>query len=221
MNRMVDDLVGSEDGVEHFGEDNMPPTPPEQTFDDTTLVNDSTYGLPSLSVVDSVTMAQTFTPKSATSNPSSALFPTRPSLSPPPPIRQLPAIPLLPDQSSIWGVGGESASNPASPFLHHATGSIESPPHFSNMTRSHSRQHSGHSSRGSIDPWNTSYTVAPSSSLEQQGFPGSANRRMIAPFGGNMTTPSNNFSHPAHYGSPWGSDLGSPMRRTPPNGQGG
>ncbi|KAF2827767.1 hypothetical protein CC86DRAFT_320117 [Ophiobolus disseminans] len=66
MHRMVDDLLGPDDGLDPLPEEdeNMPPTPPEQTFEDTTMVTDGKYAPAPLSINDLVNSVKNYKPLS-------------------------------------------------------------------------------------------------------------------------------------------------------------
>ncbi|KAF2740747.1 hypothetical protein EJ04DRAFT_507763 [Polyplosphaeria fusca] len=134
MTRMVDDLVGVDEGLDTLLEEDedIPPTPPEQTFEDTTKIDDSTYGIGSVSITDFVNMVQN--PKRPLGSPAAAppLFSTpmgrTASTSS---IRQLANLPSLPDGqsngTSIWNRQYNGTPGPSSPFLGDANGARGSP----------------------------------------------------------------------------------------------
>lgn len=73
MNRMVDDLVGFDDGLDPLPEEdeNVDPTPPEQTFEDTALIPGATYGLATISINDLVDTVQNY--KKTSGSPAPAM----------------------------------------------------------------------------------------------------------------------------------------------------
>ena len=105
MTRMVDDLTGEDDSLDPLVEDeeNLPPTPPTNNLEVNAMINDSTYGLSSLRTGDLVNATQGCTQEvyNITSSPS---------------LRQLAALPSLPDQSRIWRQDA-IPSAPSSPYL--------------------------------------------------------------------------------------------------------
>ena len=122
LNQMVDDLVGPDEGLEPLPEEdeNIPPTPPEQTFEDTAMVTDSAYGLVSIS--DLVNTVQNY--KMASGSPA----PAAPLLSSPmhrgtssSSIRGPANLPSLPDGqwnvNSIWNRSYNGTPGPASPLM--------------------------------------------------------------------------------------------------------
>ncbi|CAI6336548.1 unnamed protein product [Periconia digitata] len=123
MNRMVDDLVGVDDGLDPLPEEdeNVPPTPPEQTFEDTTLNAGATYGMAAISIHDLVNSVQNYRKTSA--SPSTAM----PLLSTPmnrvassSSVRGPANLPSLPDghsnSASIWN-RNYGTPTPASPSM--------------------------------------------------------------------------------------------------------
>lgn len=124
MNRMVDDLVGPDEGLDPLPEEdeNIPPTPPEQTFDDTTMVSDSTYGPTTFSISDIVNTVQNYKSTTGSPAPAAPLFSTpmnRGASSSS--IRQPANLPSLPDgqwnSNSIWNRNYSGTPGPASPLL--------------------------------------------------------------------------------------------------------
>ncbi|PVH99657.1 hypothetical protein DM02DRAFT_528508 [Periconia macrospinosa] len=123
MNRMVDDLVGVDDGLDPLLEEdeNVPPTPPEQTFEDTALGPDATYGLATFSINDLVNSVQNY--KKASGSPAPGI----PLLSTPmnrvassSSVRGPATLPSLPDgqsnSASIWNRNYGTPA-PASPLM--------------------------------------------------------------------------------------------------------
>ena len=116
MSRMVDDLVGpSNDPVPIIGKRNaIPPSPPEQTFEDTALIDGLSFGMSQLSTMTVEDKAlNTTQTKMASSQPGPYSSPDRVS---PPPIKTLATLPPLLDQSGIWNSKAE-LTVPSSPFL--------------------------------------------------------------------------------------------------------
>lgn len=98
MNRMVDDLLGPEDGLEPLPEEdeNIPPTPPEQTFEDTALINDGSYGITPLTATDYVNMVRNYSQASCTPDRMHRNSTASPA------VQHFPSLPSLPDHSGIW-----------------------------------------------------------------------------------------------------------------------
>ncbi|KAI8932691.1 hypothetical protein NX059_010184 [Plenodomus lindquistii] len=120
MHRMVDDLVGIDDGLDPLPEEdeNIPPTPPEQTFEDTTIVNDTTYAPATLSIDDYVNTVKNYkplSPKSASAMLSTPMGRSGSTSS----VRQPALLPSLPDghhnTNSIWNRQSFGAPGPSSP----------------------------------------------------------------------------------------------------------
>lgn len=127
MHRMVDDLVGAEDGLDPLPEEdeNIPPTPPEQTFEDTTVVNDSTYAPAPFSINDLVNSVKNYKPLSpapATPLLSTSMGRTASTSS----VRQPTALPSVPDghwnSPSIWNPSYDNTPGPSSPSLMNGAG---------------------------------------------------------------------------------------------------
>ncbi|KAF2462015.1 hypothetical protein BDY21DRAFT_368154 [Lineolata rhizophorae] len=128
MNRMVDDLVGQDGGLDILPEEdeNIPPTPPEQTFEDTTLVSDGTYGIGpvQMNANDLVNMVHNYSkpsdqswggsPFGGNSRPQSRQQETNTIAQAP-----LPFVPSAADATGIWSnnnQGGRGSSGPSSPY---------------------------------------------------------------------------------------------------------
>lgn len=129
MNQMVDDLVGADDGLDPLPEEDedIPPTPPEQTFEDTVLKNGQ-YGVGfvgnpvgSINIADLVKSVQNYRP---TGSPA----PATPLLAVPmdrrgssSSFRQPAALPSVPNGdshgNSIWNPSYGSTPGPSSPYL--------------------------------------------------------------------------------------------------------
>ncbi|KAF2008971.1 hypothetical protein BU24DRAFT_88956 [Aaosphaeria arxii CBS 175.79] len=240
MNRMVDDLLGPDDGLDPLPEEdeNMPPTPPEQTFEDTAKITSTTYGLGSITISDLVSSVQNYKPTAtspALGTPLAAMPMNRVASSSS--FRQPAALPSLPDGrnngSSIWNRNG-----PASPLLGHELMAHGSP---MNGTMAHSPGHARGDSENSND-WNglpIAGTPAHrlSSGLGSGAAWGNPSSSPHGPVYGNNNLNVNgynqypqatytdiNMGSPSLFGkySSWNPDLGqSSYYRTPPNGQGG
>jgi hypothetical protein len=122
LNQMVDDLVGPDEGLDPLPEEdeNIPPTPPEQTFEDTAMVSDSAYGLVSIS--DLVNSVQNYKVASGSPNPGAPMVSTpmhRATSSSS--IRGPANLPSLPDgqwnMNSIWNRSYSGTPGPNSPLL--------------------------------------------------------------------------------------------------------
>ncbi|CAO2652444.1 Nn.00g007270.m01.CDS01 [Neocucurbitaria sp. VM-36] len=122
MHRMVDDLVGADDGLDPLVEEdeNIPPTPPEQTFEDTAVVNDNLYAPAPFSISDLVNSVKNYKPLSPA--PGAAMMSTpmgrTGSTSS---IRHAPNLPSLPDgqwnSPSIWNRQYNGTPGPSSPSM--------------------------------------------------------------------------------------------------------
>lgn len=148
MNQLVDDLVGP-DSLDPLPEEdeNMPPTPPEQTFEDTAMVADNAYAPATLSISDLVNTVQNY--KRTTASPA----PATPLLSTPmgrvassSSIRGPANLPSLPDGhwngNSIWNRNYNTTPGPVSPSMLHAEdlrsspiNGVRPPPGFSGHVR--------------------------------------------------------------------------------------
>lgn len=243
MNRMVDDLVGPNDGLDPLPEEdeNIPPTPPEQTFEDTALVNDTSYGIGPLTASDFANAVHNYTQQMC--SPQTPLYTAMNRVSSSSSIRQLPSLPSLPAQqyndNGIWN-RNYGSPGPSSPFLGNGLGARSSPYHGAE-TSGHSRGNSANSIRSSsafADSW-TGHTVTPigpshdSTQTFANGFGNSVswgNPNHVV-YGNNQGTNRSNVDvgmmSPFLFGnskSTWSSDLErgtSSYGRTPPNGQGG
>ncbi|KAF1980446.1 hypothetical protein BU23DRAFT_8861 [Bimuria novae-zelandiae CBS 107.79] len=121
MNQLVDDLVGP-DGLDPLLEEdeNIPPTPPEQTFEDTALVSDNTYGPATFSISDLVNTVQNY--KKPSGSPATPLMSTPMGRTASTSSMRGPAnLPSLPDghgnTNSIWNRNYNGTSGPASPSM--------------------------------------------------------------------------------------------------------
>lgn len=122
MHRMVDDLVGDFDGLGPLPEEdeNIPPTPPEQTFEDTAVVNDNTFAPAPFSISDLVNSVQNYKPLSPAAGPAMLSTPMGRTASTSS-IRQPAALPSLPDgqwnHNSIWNRQHNGTPGPSSPSM--------------------------------------------------------------------------------------------------------
>ena len=242
MHRMVDDLVGPDDGLDPLPEEDedMPPTPPEQTFADTALVNDGTYASASLSISDLVNSVKNYKPLSPA--PGTAFLSTPMGRSgSTSSIRQPVNLPSVPDgqwsNSSIWSRNYSGTPGPSSPLMPSCNGA------GSEFGRSplngngfgHVRQSSSNSLLGAeVTPsgvraprpisgglgsgaaWGNPSSASPTywGSVYGNGFGGTYNGNQNGINNDvNMASPLLFSSYQDKANSSWG--------RTPPNGQGG
>ena len=141
MNRMVDDLVGSSDISDPLlgSKSTVPPTPPEQTFEDTVLVNGMSFGMSQ----SSTSISDDKATKVSQLKKADAQFGSYISSAgmPSPQITTLSTLPPILDQSGIWNSKAE-LNVPTSPFFD-ATGAItqcsQSPVYFEGGSPIHSR----------------------------------------------------------------------------------
>jgi hypothetical protein len=241
MNRMVDDLLGTDDGLDPLPEEDedMPPTPPEQTFEDTTVVNDGIYA-PALSISDLVNSVKNYQPLSPA--PGAALLSTpmgrTPSTSS---VRQPMAMtPLANGQlhnPSVWNRSYNGTPGPSSPSMAYSYG------HMSDYSRSPMNGNGFGHVRG--DSGNSLLAVDNTSSAVRAPRPISGGLGSGAAWGNPSATGSTNWGsgygngvYGTHNGNHNGLkpdvNLASPLifssyqdkahsswGRTPPNGQGG
>ncbi|KAL5114336.1 hypothetical protein ACEQ8H_007773 [Pleosporales sp. CAS-2024a] len=127
MHRMVDDLVGPDDGLDPLPEEDedMPPTPPGQTFEVTAMVHDGTYAPVSLSISDLVNSVKNYKPLSPAHAPALLSTPmgrTGSTSS----IRQPANLPSVPDgqwnNNSIWNRSYSGTLGPSSPMMSNGYG---------------------------------------------------------------------------------------------------
>ncbi|KAF2123479.1 hypothetical protein P153DRAFT_303947 [Dothidotthia symphoricarpi CBS 119687] len=127
MHRMVDDLVGADDGLDPLPEEDedIPPTPPEQTFEDTAIVGDGVYAPAPFSISDLVNSVKNYKPLSPAPGPamlSAPMHRTGSTAS----IRQPQTLPFVPDgqwnTDSIWNRSYNGTPGPSSPSMLHANG---------------------------------------------------------------------------------------------------
>jgi hypothetical protein len=240
MHRMVDDLVGPDDGLDPLPEEDedMPPTPPEQTFEDTTMVNDGTYAPASLSISDLVNSVKNYKPLSpapGTAMLSTPMGRTASTSS----IRQPANLPSVPDgqwnNTSIWNRSYNGTPGPSSPAMGHGTGSDFSRSPLNGNGFGHVRQSSSNSllavdgtpssvraprpisgGLGSGAAWGNPSSASPSywGSVYGNGFGGTYNGNQNGIVSDvSMASPLLFSSYQDKANSSWG--------RTPPNGQGG
>jgi hypothetical protein len=242
MHRMVDDLVGPDDGLDPLPEEDedVPPTPPEQTFEDTIMVNDGTYAPASLSINDLVNSVKNYKPLSPA--PGAALLSTSMGRTASTSSTRQPVnFPSVPDgqwnNTSIWNRSYNGTPGPSSPAMANGSGN------GSEFSRSpmngngfgHVRQSSSNSllsaevtpsairaarpisgGLGSGAAWGNPNAASPSywGSVYGNGFGGTYNGNQNGITNDiNMASPLlfSSYQDKAH--SSWG--------RTPPHGQGG
>jgi hypothetical protein len=243
MNRMVDDLVGADDGLDPLLEEdeNLPPTPPEQTFEDTPMVHDSTFASASLSISDLVDNVRNYKPLSPA--PGAALLSTpmgrTVSASS---TRQPLNLPSVPDgqgnNGSIWNPSYNGTPGPSSPALPNSAGFGSdygrSPVNANGF--GHVRQSSSNSLLGAEIAPSASRAARPISgglgSGAAWGNPSTASPSYWSPaysngFGGTYTGNQKNanitdisMASPLMFSS-YQDKANSSWGRTPPNGQGG
>ncbi|KAH7080828.1 hypothetical protein FB567DRAFT_551621 [Paraphoma chrysanthemicola] len=242
LHRMVDDLVGPDDGLDPLPEEdeNLPPTPPEQTFEDTTIVSDGTFAPAPLSINDLVNSVKNYKPLSpnpATSMLSTPMGRTSSTSS----IRQPANLPSVPDSqyngNSIWNRSYSGTPGPSSPMMPngfsqgselsrspihgngfgHARGSSNNSLLGADLTPSaaHAPRHAS-GGLGSGAAWGNPSATSPSywGSVYGNGFGGTYNSNQNGlKDDPNMASPVLFSSYKNKANSSWG--------RTPPNGQGG
>ncbi|KAJ9638424.1 hypothetical protein H2199_007113 [Coniosporium tulheliwenetii] len=230
MNKMVDNLVGDDVLDPLLEEDeNIPPTPPEQTFMDTVQLSDRVYA--PVNAGDLVQQVMNY----GKSNRSPATPVRTPVHTPSPKVTQLPYLPPLPYSDDIWNPNYRS-SGPSSPLF--PPGLEPRGATANGYSVGHSRNHSSASIRTSVpiaDSRNGS-SATPVGSLPQyqQGYATNGyvpDRRSIgAPPGFGLpayATANAGMASPLLFGGgggPFSSDMRrsySSFRGTPPNGQGG
>jgi hypothetical protein len=241
MSRMVDDLVGPDDGLDPLPEEdeNIPPTPPAQTFEDTALVNDSTYGLASFTISDLVSSVQNYKKPLGSPAPTQAMFATTPMarVASSSSIRAPVNLPSLPDGqysgNSIWNRNYSGTPGPSSPLLGTGTEARESPlngvrpPGFGHVRGNSSNslhsidypvQRPLSGGLGAGADWGN---LNPSSSYGSYGnIYGNGNSYSNGAFG---ATADHSLASPVLWGksNPWNTDVHGSYGRTPPNGQAG
>jgi hypothetical protein len=248
MNQMVDDLVGPDDGLEPLPEEdeNIPPTPPAQTFEDTALVNDSAYGMAAFSISDLVNTVQNYKMASGSGSPApvvtlqSTPMHRGPSSSS---IRGPANLPSLPDGqwnvNSIWNRSYNGTPGPASPLMPETTEIRSSP--MNGVHHGHTRGDSSNSFRSS--DFSIPSTVRPPRPISGGLGSGTAwGNPAASHYGSSYGNGSAVYGHGPVYGDgynqighPNDMNLASPLLfrgsypeqghssygRTPPNGQAG
>jgi len=118
MNRMVDDLVGPDDGqLDPLPEEdeNIPPTPPEQTFEDTALVSDSGFA-PPLTARELVNAYMYRKPATSPPPVASLLSTPMARVASSSSIRGPANLPSIPNTDAIWN-RNYGTPGPASPLM--------------------------------------------------------------------------------------------------------
>ncbi|KAF2749570.1 hypothetical protein M011DRAFT_457013 [Sporormia fimetaria CBS 119925] len=228
IRQMVDDLVGADDSLETLLEDdgNNPPTPPEQTFEDT-VVTTNGHGDHVYSIADLVNTVKNYkkplgSPAAATSSHAAPMERVASSSS----TRQAANLPPLPG-SSIW----------SSDFAMYANQYNGSQARLSPLGGGFRNGGSGGHSRGesvnSVRSGEWAYSsLSPSHPPQHNGIGnGAAWGNSAAPHAPGYGAPSRYVpAHPQNVGmvspllfgpSAWDSAPNSSYYRTPPNGQGG
>ncbi|KAL1634054.1 hypothetical protein SLS58_010848 [Diplodia intermedia] len=180
MNRMVDELLGPEDGLDplHEEDENIPPTPPEQTFEDTALIDDHSYGITPVTVGEFVNMVRNYSQASCTPEVHHRNSTASPV------VRNLPSIPSLPNTSDIWSKTYEQPLQTA-PAV---------PPGLNVTSAALGRRSISHSRHASLN--NSMNTFSWGQGPVQQGRSGS----MADPFAAPYDSPlSNNFQFQSNY----------------------
>jgi hypothetical protein len=238
MRNMVDDLVGDEAGLDPLVEEdeNIPPTPPEQTFDDTAVMNDNTFAPAALSISDLVNSVRNYKPLSPA--PASAMLSTpmgrTGSTSS---IRQPPNLPSVPDgqwnSNSIWN----RTPGPNSPSMMNSNGYGND--HRRSPLNGTTTGMSGHVRGDSANSLLSVEAITPSTTRAPRPISGGLGSG--AAWGNPSGSPSNwgsvygnSFNSNHQYGYTNGANMASPLLfssyregadsswgRTPPNGQGG
>ena len=203
MSRMVDDLLGPDDGLDPFLEENLPATPPQLNLTNPAVVSGRRHGR-DLSVASDFGQAGHVTPEGVLQT-----------------VRSFPSLPSLPDQSGIWHPSRNCAS-PSSPFLPPGIPLGQSPLQMSSRQNSHSRNPSL-TSNYSSNGWSATLPGAPGA--YQNGSPvqgyaayGQANNTSFAESGLRSSTLFSSGD------GQWGTTSlhgRSSLGMTPPNGQGG
>lgn len=240
MHRMVDDLVGVDDTLDPLVEEdeNIPPTPPEQTFEDTAVVNENSFAPAPLSINDLVNSVKNY--KSLSPIPGSAMVstPMGRTLSTSS-IRQPVNLPSLPDgqwnSHSIWN-RQYSTPGPSSPNLINGNGlgqDFRRSPMIGMSPRmsGHVRGDSGNSFNAEAMTPNTLRASQPISgglgSGAAWGNPSASPSNWGSVYGGGSYNANQYaYTHDANMASPllfssYQDNAHSSWGRTPPNGQGG
>lgn len=242
MHRMVDDLVGIDDGLDPLPEEdeNMPLTPPEPSCDNAAIVNDTLCAPAAFSISDLVNTVQNYKPRSP--NPTSTLLATPMGRSGSTSSVRPPVIlPSLPDghhnTNSIWNRQSFDTPGSSSPAGLNMNGfgnnaarlSMEGPK--SSMS-GHVRGNSANSLLGleATTPTNNGAPRPISGSLggaawgNPRGSPSNWGSSHVNGFHGNY--PPYGYAHGPSMASPllfssYQDNAHSSWGRTPPNGQGG
>ena len=238
MRSMVDDLVGADDGLDPLPEEdeNVPPTPPEQTFEDTTVLNDNIYAPTPFSISDLVNSVKNYKPLSPAPGTAllSASMPMQRTGSTSS-IRGPAHLPSLPDgqwnQHSIWSTGMHGSPNPSSPAMMNGGNAFGSRSPLNGTASGgfpgHSRGASVHS-HGSTDAnaRNSQPISGGLGSGASWGNPNPSNGTWGSFSGSAYNGFQNGYTHDMHMASPlmfssYQDRAHSSWGRTPPNGQGG
>jgi hypothetical protein len=239
MHRMVDDLVGMDEGLDPLPEEdeNIPPTPPEQTFEDTAIVNDTTFAPAALSINDLVKSVKNYKPLSPA--PTSAMLSTPMGRTgSTASIRQpAPLPPLLDGQwgspsNSIWNRQQNGTPGPSSPSMLNTNG-------FGNdIRRSPMIGMSGHVRGDSANSLLGADALTPSAARAARPIsgglgsgaawanPSGSPSNWGSVYAGNFTGNQQGYANGANMASPllfssYQDNAHSSWGRTPPNGQGG
>jgi hypothetical protein len=246
MNRMVDDLVGPDDGLDPLPEEdeNIPPTPPAQTFEDTALVNESTYGPNSITISDLVNSVQNYKKPAGSLSPVTPLFATPMNrVGSSSSTRQVANLPSLPDGqfngNSIWNRNYNGTPGPSSPLMNDGNDFRGSP-----LNGFRASGMSGHVRGDSSNSLRSNDWSAPTATPVQRpisgglgsgtawGNPAASVYGSVYGNGNSyhynqsLDTTDMNLASPLLFGkgSSWNADAQrnhSSYGRTPPNGQGG
>jgi hypothetical protein len=239
MRSMVDDLVGADDGLDPLPEEDedMPPTPPEQTFEDTAVVNDNIYAPAPFSINDLVNSVKNYKPLSPAPGAamlSSSMQRTGSTSS----IRGPVHLPSLPDgqwnQNSIWATGMHNSPGAGSPAMNGNGFDMRRSP----MNSMGSSGMSGHVRGESANSHMSTEVMTPTTVRASRpisgglgsgaawGNPNASGTTWGSFSGSSYNGFQNGHAHDVHMASPLMfssyQDKGqSPWGRTPPNGQGG
>jgi hypothetical protein len=242
MNRMVDDLVGPDEGLDPLPEEdeNIPPTPPAQALEDATLFQENMYGVASLSIHDLVNSVQNY--KKTAGSPATPLYATPMNrVASSSSIRQPANLPSLPDGhhnngASIWNRHYSGTPDPSSPLLNNGNDVRGSP--LLGTRASGLFGHARGNSSNSLHSNDWSYPIAtppvqrtvpgaawgnPNTSAQESMYTNSNGMGYSHYYTGNTT--DMNLASPLLFGKgTWNSDFEgghNSFGRTPPNGQGG
>ncbi|KAH7407086.1 hypothetical protein DE146DRAFT_418768 [Phaeosphaeria sp. MPI-PUGE-AT-0046c] len=242
MHRMVDDLVGADDGLDPLPEEdeNLPPTPPEQTFEDTTMVNDGIYAPASLSINDLVNSVKNYKPLSPAA-PTALLATPMGRTGSTSSMRQAANLPSVPDghwnNTSIWNRSYNGTPGPSSPAMANSAGfgGDHSRSPMASNGFGHVRQSSSNSLLGTETTPSVPRAARPISgglgNGAAWGNPSTGSPSNWGPvygnsFGNTHIGNQNGASNDIHMASPllfssYQDQAHSSWGRTPPNGQGG